>query len=81
MERIERRKYPVELVTRMSLVEHWQEKHEAWSEHQVLRLDTLWDWRSEVKATLRTTNRLLWTVLTALCADIGVSLYLVVSRH
>ena len=76
----ERRQYPPDLRVRVSLLEQWQATHNDWASQQAHRLDTLWDWRSDVRPTLRTTNRLLWAVLTVLLTDLGASLYLLYSR-
>lgn len=77
----ERRRYPPDLRVRVSLLEQWQAQHNDWAHDQAKRVDTLWDWRAEVRPVLKTTNRLLWAVLTALLADIGLSGYLIVFGH
>lgn len=77
----DRRKYPPELDIRVSLLEQWKRSHDEWAGHQSERLDTLWDWRAEVRPVLATTNRLLWAVLTTLLADLGTTVYLLFTRH
>lgn len=77
----ERRKYPPELRVRVSLLEQWRKAHDEWAGHQAERLDTLWDWRAEVRPVLRTTNRLLAAVLLVLLTDLGTSAYIIATHH
>lgn len=77
----ERRTYPPDLRVRVSLLEQWQATHNEWAGHQAERLDTVWDWRAEVRPFLATTNRLLWAVLMTLLADLGTTVYLLFTRH
>ena len=77
----DRRRYPPDLRVRVSLLEQWQAQHNEWADHLAKRVDTLWDWRAEVRPVLRTTNRLLYMVLAVLISDLFLSGYVVLFRH
>ena len=77
----DRRRYPPDVRVRVSLLEQWQKQSNEWQDRQAERVDTLWDWRAEVRPVLRTTNRLLFMVLAVLVTDLGLSGYLVIFRH
>lgn len=81
MEDRDRRYYPPDLRLRVDRLEQWRKDHDKWAETQAERLDTVWDWRLDVRPLLRTMNRLMWAILTALCADLALSAYVVWSQR
>lgn len=76
----DRREYPPDVRVRLDRLEQWRTAHDAWAEAQAKRLDTVWDWRLDVRPMLATMNRLMWAILGVLLSDLAISGYLALTR-